>query len=29
MLLHDMVPRLAEKRPDYLATCTEWRMQPL
>ena len=29
MLLHDMGPGLADGRPDYLATGTEWRTPPL
>jgi CxxC motif-containing protein (DUF1111 family) len=29
LLLHDMGPGLADNRPDYLATGTEWRTQPL
>lgn len=29
MLLHDMGPDLADMRPDYLATGTEWRTRPL
>jgi CxxC motif-containing protein (DUF1111 family) len=29
LLLHDMGPALADNRPDYLATGTEWRTPPL
>jgi CxxC motif-containing protein (DUF1111 family) len=29
LLLHDMGPNLADDRPDYLATGTEWRTPPL
>lgn len=29
LLLHDMGPELADGRPDYLATGTEWRTAPL
>lgn len=29
LLLHDMGPELADGRPDFLATGTEWRTQPL
>ena len=29
LLLHDMGEELADNRPDYLATGTEWRTQPL
>jgi len=29
LLLHDMGPGLADNRPDFLATGTEWRTPPL
>jgi CxxC motif-containing protein (DUF1111 family) len=29
LLLHDMGPDLADNRPDFLATGTEWRTPPL
>jgi CxxC motif-containing protein (DUF1111 family) len=29
LLLHDMGPELADQRPDFLATGSEWRTSPL